>query len=55
LQAESVRTLQGRRIRGDGPRYIKIGRSVRYTRRLLREFNERRTRRSTSDPGQAAD
>jgi hypothetical protein len=54
LLGESVRTLQTRRIRGDGPRFVKLGRSVRYTRRELRSHVERRMRRSTSDRGGAA-
>jgi len=56
LLGESVRTLQGRRIRGNGPRFVKLGagRSVRYTRRELRSYVERCMRRSTSDPGEAA-
>ena len=55
LGAVSVRTLQSWRMRGAGPRYLKLGRSlrapVRYTRRLLREYHERQIRCSTSDPG----
>ena len=56
LLGESVRTLQGRRIRGNGPHFVKLGggRSVRYTRRELRSYCDRCTRRSTSDPGEAA-
>ena len=53
LLGESVRTVQGRRIRGDGPAYIKLGQGlrspVRYTRRLLRQYHERQIRRSTSE------
>ena len=54
LLGESVRTLQGHRISGDGPRFVKFGRAVRYMRRELRHYAEERLRRSTSDRGQAA-
>jgi len=46
--------LQGHRISGDGPRFVKFGRAVRYMRRELRHYAEERLRRSTSDRGQAA-
>jgi len=52
----SVRTLQGWRIKGGGPRFIKLGGPrgpVRYRRRELREHAERNMRRSTSDAGDA--
>lgn len=44
----SVRTLQAWRVRGGGPRYIKIGRTVRYQRRELLTFQEAHTVGSTS-------
>jgi predicted DNA-binding transcriptional regulator AlpA len=37
------------RLRGDGPRYRKLGRSVRYASEDLEEFIESRRRRSTSE------
>lgn len=37
------------RLRGDGPRFLKIGRSVRYGTAHLRDFVRSRTRNSTSD------
>jgi predicted DNA-binding transcriptional regulator AlpA len=37
------------RLRGDGPRYVKIGRSVRYPESSLREYIKIRTRSSTSE------
>lgn len=45
----SVRTLQAWRVRGGGPRYIKIGRAVRYQRRELLGFQEAHTVGSTSE------
>jgi len=50
----SVRTLQGWRVDGGGPRFLKIGRSVRYRYSALRDFIYNAERRSTSDPGPAA-
>jgi predicted DNA-binding transcriptional regulator AlpA len=38
------------RMRGDGPPFVKIGRSVRYRESDLREWLQNQTRRSTSDP-----
>jgi predicted DNA-binding transcriptional regulator AlpA len=38
------------RMRGDGPPFVKIGRSVRYREGALREWLGSRTRRSTSEP-----
>jgi len=37
------------RLRGDGPRYVKIGRAVRYLESALREYIKSRTRGSTSE------
>jgi hypothetical protein len=51
LEGVSVRTLQARRVRGGGPPFLKDGRSVRYTRRILLEHRRARLRYSTSDPG----
>ena len=45
----SVRTLQAWRVRGGGPRYLKIGRSVRYQRRALTSFQEKHSVGSTSE------
>jgi hypothetical protein len=45
----SVRTLQAWRVRGGGPRFCKIGRSVRYQRRALMEFMAERTVSSTTE------
>jgi len=46
----SPRTLQGWRVNGGGPRFVKISkRCVRYRRQDLTEWVEERMRRSTSD------
>ena len=42
------------RLRGDGPRYVKIGRSVRYPRTYIREYLRARTACSTSEFRQSA-
>jgi hypothetical protein len=44
----SVRTLQTWRVRGGGLQYVKIGRSVRYQRRVLVAFQRSHTVTSTS-------
>ena len=50
-----VRTMQGFRYRGGGPRYIAISsRCLRYRRIDLRSWADARVRTSTSDPGKAA-
>ena len=46
----SVRALQNWRVRGGGPRFVKVsGRSVRYRRRDLIAWIEERTRSNTSE------
>ncbi len=51
----SIRTMQGMRYRGGGPRYILMSsRCIRYRRSDLREWAEQRLRTSTSDPGREA-
>lgn len=45
----SVRTLQAWRVRGGGPPYVKIGRTVRYQRRALVAFQEAHTVSSTAE------
>jgi hypothetical protein len=47
----STRTLQAWRMRGGGPRYVKIGRSVRYQRRELVAFQRSHTVSSTTEAG----
>ena len=45
----SVSFLAKARMRGDGPPYIKVGRSVRYTETGQAQYLASRQRRSTSD------
>ena len=45
----SMSWLAKARLRGDGPRYVKIGRSVRYPESALRDYIRARTRGSTSE------
>jgi hypothetical protein len=44
----SPRTLESLRLRGDGPPYLKIGRSVRYQRAVGLAWAAGKTRHSTS-------
>ncbi len=44
----SVRTLQRQRVRGDGPRYVKIGKRVLYREEDLQAYIESSIRQSTS-------
>ena len=49
----SVRTLQGWRFKGGGPKFIKIShRAIRYRRKDLIEWIEGKVRTSTSDFGE---
>lgn len=48
------RTLEWWRITGRGPRFLKIGASVRYRITDLEAFERERERTSTSDTGAAA-
>ncbi len=46
----SVRALQNWRVRGGGPKFVKVSsRSVRYSRRSLLEWIAERTRPNTSE------
>jgi predicted DNA-binding transcriptional regulator AlpA len=45
----SLSWLAKARLRGDGPRFVKIGRSVRYPESSLRDYIKSRTRSSTSE------
>ncbi len=48
----SIRTLQAWRVRGGGPRFVRLsGRAVRYRNADLAAYIEARTVTSTSDPG----
>ena len=46
----SVRTLERRRATGTGPRFIRVGRLVRYRAGDLEEWIANSVRTSTSDP-----
>jgi hypothetical protein len=48
-----VRTLQYMRLTGTGPRFIKIGRAVRYTRQGLMDYLNARTFTSTTEVSSA--
>ena len=54
ITGEPAPTLETKRVRGGGPVFLKLGKSVRYTRRACFEYLAARRRKSTSDPGQAA-
>lgn len=47
----SVKCLQGWRLRGGGPPFVKLGRAVRYEVPALEAFVQDAVRRSTSDSG----
>jgi predicted DNA-binding transcriptional regulator AlpA len=49
LLGVSTSWLAKARLRGDGPQYTKIGRSVRYAHSSLMQFIKSRTRISTSE------
>lgn len=48
LTGLSTRTLQAWRVRGEGPRFVKVGRAVRYRRRDVVAWIEQNTLASTS-------
>ena len=54
ITGEPIPTLETKRVRGGGPVFLKLGKSVRYTRRACFEYLAERQRTSTSDSGQAA-
>jgi excisionase family DNA binding protein len=51
LLTMSNRTLQDWRVKGGGPKFMKIGSSVRYRKSDLLEWLKKRERRNTIDPG----
>ena len=52
----SMRTLQGWRLKGGGPPYVKAGtKSIRYRRRDLAAWADAHIRANTSDKGMAGD
>jgi predicted DNA-binding transcriptional regulator AlpA len=50
----SPRTLEKKRVMGNGPKYYRAGGRVLYRREDVINWIENNVRRSTSDPGQAA-
>ena len=46
----SERTMERHRAAGTGPRYVALGRAVRYRRGDLLDWIERAARQSTSEP-----
>jgi predicted DNA-binding transcriptional regulator AlpA len=51
LTGRAVSTLEKDRLTGHGPRYVKLGRLVRYRPADVRTWLSERVRRSTSDTG----
>ena len=49
LLGVSLSWLAKSRLRGDGPRFVKVGRSVRYRESDVRDYIRARTRTSTSE------
>lgn len=47
----SERTMERHRTVGSGPRFVRLGRTVRYRRRDLIDHLDRHAHRSTSEPG----
>ena len=47
----ALRTIQGFRVRGGGPRFVRINRTIRYRPEDIDEFIRARIRRNTSDQG----
>jgi excisionase family DNA binding protein len=54
LLGVSARTIEGLRLKGGGPRFVKIGGAVRYRLASLEDYLQRQERTSTSDPGKGA-
>jgi hypothetical protein len=50
----SPRTLEGWRVRGGGPSFVKVGGAVRYRLASLEAYLQQQERTSTSDPGAVA-
>jgi predicted DNA-binding transcriptional regulator AlpA len=51
----SVRTLERHRLAGTGPRYVRLGRLVRYRQQDLVDFVDRNLRRSTAEESTVTD
>jgi predicted DNA-binding transcriptional regulator AlpA len=50
----SVKTLQAWRVRGGGPRFVKVGRLVRYTEVAIEKFIREHTMASTAQSNRLA-
>jgi hypothetical protein len=50
----SPRSLQQWRLRGQGPKYLKLGSAIRYPLDWVEAFEAANARSNTSDPGPAA-
>jgi hypothetical protein len=50
----SERTMERQRLTGTGPKFVRIGRAIRYRPRDLLDHLDRHVYRSTSEPGSAA-
>jgi len=55
LLGVTERCIEGWRVRGGGPRYVRCGRLARYRREDVERWIASRTATSTSDPGPAPD
>mgnify|MGYP001298182420 CR=1 FL=1 len=51
----SIRHVQGLRYKGGGPRFVKLGRIVRYRRQDLNAWSEAQLRQSTADTGRGGE
>lgn len=51
LLGVTERCIEGWRVRGGGPRYVRVGRLIRYRHSDVSAWLDARTRASTSDPG----
>ncbi len=49
ILAVSTRTLEGWRVRGGGPKFVRVGRAIRYRIVDLEAFVAEGTRRNTSE------
>jgi predicted DNA-binding transcriptional regulator AlpA len=55
LLSLSVRTLERHRVAGTGPRFVRLGRLVRYRQRDVADWVEKNLRASTSEHAAATD
>jgi predicted DNA-binding transcriptional regulator AlpA len=50
----SARTMERHRTTGTGPKFVRLGRAIRYRRRDLLDHLDRHAHRSTSEPDAAS-